>query len=72
MENRIHEMYFILRRRLTKKEILKIAESTNTIFKSTLKPKYLERKDQKAISVYFKLYSAMNNNELREFLENGY
>jgi hypothetical protein len=67
MQNRIPELYLILKKRLSEEEILKKAE----VHKELLNKKQLLENidnDQLAISIYFKLYSTLTNSELIAFL----
>lgn len=67
MDNRIPELYLILKRRLSDEEILKAAEVNKEVFNKKLKLKKLNN-DQMGISVYFKLNNLLTHNELKELL----
>lgn len=68
MQNRIPELYLILKKRLSEEDILKKAEVNKEIFNKKLK---LQRigDDQMALSVYYKLCSATTNKEYFEFIK---
>jgi hypothetical protein len=63
MKNTIHDLYLILRRRMSDEEILKISEVRSDILQNKIKVKSIGN-DQMALSIYFKMYSKVTNNEI--------